>query len=139
SQAAAPTSATTAATRNPVPHPETLARNGVRERVMAPPTWLAVFMNPDTEPEDFPPRSAVSAQNEPCARYRDPAPPASTKLATRASWAADPARTNSAVSTKPATGAAQRPMRGPSRRVIQSETAPPAGLQTAMARKGRVA
>jgi len=43
-----------------------------------------MFMNPDTEPENDPPMSALTDQKELCDKYKAPAPPASTTLASRA-------------------------------------------------------
>src|SRR5215469_1476436 len=120
-------------------HPNLSARKGVRDTVIMPPIWFAIFMKPESEPEDFPPRSAETAQNELCERYREPAPPARTKLATRASCAAEPKTRKVAVRVKPRTAMLHRPSREPQCLVTVSLIAPPKGLETAIARKGRVA
>jgi hypothetical protein len=73
-----------AATRNEVVQPNRAAIQGVRDVVSAAPIWFPIFMKPDTEPEDAPAMSAVTDQNELWERYRAPAPPASTTLASRA-------------------------------------------------------
>src|SRR5215469_8222878 len=120
-------------------HPNLSASNGVKDTVIMPPIWFAMFMKPESEPEDFPPRSAETAQNELCERYREPAPPARTKLATRVSWAPEPKTRKAAVRAKPRTAILHRPKREPKRLVTVSLMAPPKGLQTAMARNGSVA
>src|SRR5579875_2128195 len=55
-----------------------------------------MFMNPETEPAELLPISAEIAQNELCDRYKDPAPPAKTMLATLASATTQPAATKTA-------------------------------------------
>src|SRR5260370_7910057 len=94
---------------------------------------------PEREPEDLPRRSAETAQKALCERYNEPAPPARTTLAKRVFSVLDPNTMKTAVSTKPKTATLQRPMRGPKRLVNASLTAPPNGLQMAIARKGSVA
>ena|SRR5579859_6254701 len=83
-QAIAPRRQSVAAIRKDAVQPKRLAINGVKEAVTMPPIWAPMFMNPETEPEDGPAKSAVTDQKELCARYKAPAPPASTTLASLA-------------------------------------------------------
>src|SRR5512146_492766 len=83
-QAIAPTAQSAAATRKEAVQPNRPAMAGVKEAVSAPPSCAPMFMKPETEPEDGPAMSAVTDQKELCERYKAPAPPASTTLASRA-------------------------------------------------------
>jgi hypothetical protein len=49
-----------------------------------PPICAPIFIKPETDPDDEPAISAVTDQKELCARYKAPAPPANTRLASRA-------------------------------------------------------
>ena len=55
-----------APTRNEAVHPNRSPIHGVSEAVMKAPITLAVFINPETEPDDVPAMSAVTDQNELC-------------------------------------------------------------------------
>src|SRR5205814_7611088 len=68
SHANAPRRHSAAATRNDAVQPNRAAIAGVSEAVTAPPICAPVFMKPETEPEERPAISAVTDQNELCAR-----------------------------------------------------------------------
>src|SRR5262249_32694571 len=74
-QATAPVKQSAAATKNDAVQPKCCAISGVSHAVSQPPACAPMFMNPETDPEDGPARSAVTDQKELCARYRAPAPP----------------------------------------------------------------
>src|SRR6185312_3863735 len=74
-----------AATQNDISHPKCSATNGVKLAVTTPPNCPPIFMTPETEPAERPPMSELTDQNALCAKYRAPAPPARTTLASRAS------------------------------------------------------
>src|SRR5258708_33361871 len=94
-----------------------------------PPAWLAMFISPESEPEDLPPRSAETAQNALCERYSEPAPPARTTLAKRVFSVPDPNTMKTAVSAQPETAMLQRPIGEPKLLVTTSPTAPASMLQ----------
>jgi hypothetical protein len=97
-----------------------------------------MFMNPDTEPENEPPMSALIDQKELCDKYKAPAPPASTTLASRALSTLEPNARKTAASAIAKQATPHLPTRRPALRVSMSLTSPPSGQEIAMARKGSV-
>src|SRR5690349_12877972 len=81
SHAAPPAKASAAAKRKEVAHPKRCAIHGVKEELIAPPSWQPMFITPETDPAEAPPMSALTDQNELCEIYNAPAPPASTMTA----------------------------------------------------------
>src|ERR1035441_8423162 len=113
SHATDPIKQSAAATMKDAVQPNWAAIRGVREAVIAPAVWLPMFITPETDPAEAPPRSAVTDQNELAERYNAPAPPASTTVAKRASVACVPNARKNAVSAMLALATPQRPMRLP--------------------------
>src|SRR5712692_7736259 len=68
SHASPPSAQNAAATRNDAVQPRRCAITGVSAAVMALPVCAPMFIKPESEPEDLPPRSADSAQYELCER-----------------------------------------------------------------------
>src|SRR5215471_17369979 len=68
SQQSAPTTHRPAATRKDAVHPYRAPIQAVRYPVNAPPICPPMFMNPETDPAEAPAISAVTDQNELCAR-----------------------------------------------------------------------
>src|ERR1700719_228 len=97
-----------------------------------------MFMNPDTEPENEPPMSALTDQNELCDKYKAPAPPARTTLASRALSTLEPNARKMPASAMAKAATPHRPIRRPAVRVSMSLMTPPSGQEMAMARKGSV-
>ena len=64
SHATAPVRHSAAATRNDAVQPKCFAISGVSHAVNQPPACAPIFMNPETDPEDGPARSAVTDQKE---------------------------------------------------------------------------
>src|ERR1019366_3124272 len=137
-QAKDPTTQSAAATKNGVPQPKYLASQGVREAVMAPPIWLPIFITPETEPAERPAMSEVTDQNALCERYKAPAPPASTMLASRASSARVPKTIKAPHRAMLTAATPQRPVRFPRCFVSRSLIHPPSGEQIAIAMKGSI-
>ena len=59
-----PTRHSVAATMKDAVQPKLAAIRGVSEAVMAPAVWLHMFITPETDPAEEPPRSAVTDQYE---------------------------------------------------------------------------
>ena len=76
-----PRSASAAAATKDMSHPKCAAIHGVSEAVHAPPICPPIFIIPETMPVYSPAMSAETAQKLLCARYRTPAPHASTSAA----------------------------------------------------------
>src|SRR5689334_5456779 len=93
-------------------------------------------MSPETEPAERPPISELTDQNALCERYKAPAPPASTMLASRASATWVPSATKIAARIIAPQAERQRPTRLPYRCVMRSLTHPPSEQQSAMAANG---
>src|SRR5215471_12898849 len=125
SQLAAPTTHSAAATKNDAFHPKCAAIHGVKDAVIAAPTWLPMFISPETDPDDAPAISAVTDQNELCDRYNAPAPPARTTLASLALSTCDPRARNTPASAIANAARTQRPTRGPFHFVSRSFSVPP--------------
>src|SRR5947199_7767455 len=58
-----------AATTNEAVHPYCAAIHGVSDAVSAPPACAPMFINPENDPENEPPISALTDQKELCDRY----------------------------------------------------------------------
>src|SRR5580704_8338880 len=97
-----------------------------------------MFMKPDADPAQSPAISAVTDQYELCERYRAPAPPERTMLATAGLAAREPITKNTAARSNPRRATPQRPTRLPYERESTSLIAPPDKLQATMASGGRV-
>src|SRR6266404_7443360 len=96
-----------------------------------------MFMNPDTEPENEPPMSALTDQKELCDKYKAPAPPASTTLASRALSTLEPNARKTTASAIAKEATPHLPTRRPAPRVSMSLRSPPSGQEIAMAKIGR--
>src|ERR1039458_1056943 len=139
SHARDPTTARPAATKNDAGQPQCVATNGVREAAATAPNCPTIFITPETDPAEGPAMPAVTDQKELWERYTEPAPPASTMVARRASCASIPSAMNRAASPSPATAIPQTPARFPYRFVRPSLIQPPSGAQVAIATNGSIA
>ena len=95
-------------------------------------------MTPETRPAELPPKSALSAQNALWAKYKAPAPLASTRAATRTSVTVVAAQTKALASSRLTPATPQRATRFPSTGSSLSEIQPPSIDATVMATNGKV-
>src|SRR5271165_2889486 len=95
-----------------------------------------MFIKPETDPQDEPAISAVTDQKELWARYKAPAPPASTTLARRAPRTCDPQAMKTAANAIAKAARPHRPSRAPCHLVSRSLMVPPRRQHASIARKG---
>ena len=63
SQAIALSKQKPAAAQKDISHPKCFARNGVKLAVVAPLNWPPIFISPERDPVERPPRSELTVQN----------------------------------------------------------------------------